>query len=242
VSGPDLATRAKRLAYDAKTWVARYPIVAMPLARLRHRGVVLSDDTEVVIEGFPRSGNSFAVAAFDMPQPRPLRIAHHTHAPAQVIEACRRNVPTMVLVRDPDQAALNLALYHEGLSLPQALRSYISFHDTVWPFRAGFSVAPFPEVTTDFGASMRRLNERFGTTFVTFEHTEESAAKVFDAMDSFWRGQVGEGERFERLVGRPSASRDAKRDALRPELDRPELRVLRERARRLYGRFCEEAK
>lgn len=237
----DLGIRAKRLAYDAKSWVARYPAIAMPLARWRGRGVVLAPDTEVVIEGYPRSGNSFAVAAFDMPQPRPLRIAHHTHAPAQVIAACRREVPTMVLVREPDQAALNLVMYHPGLALTQAFKSYVSFHDSIWPFRAGFTVAPFPEVTADFGASMMRLNARHGTTFVPFEHTEENAAKVFDAMEAFWREQVGEGERFERLVGRPSSTRDAQREALRPQLNAPGLRHLRRRATTLYERYLEEA-
>ena len=44
--------------------MAQHPLLALPAARLRGHGVVLSPRTEVVIEGYPRSANSFAVAAF----------------------------------------------------------------------------------------------------------------------------------------------------------------------------------
>ena len=53
---------------------AKYPSLALPIARRRH-GVPVGPSTEVVIEGFPRSGTSFAVAAFRIAQRRPVEIA-----------------------------------------------------------------------------------------------------------------------------------------------------------------------
>ena len=62
--------RRRSLAYDLKTRVAAKPTLALPLARFRHHGVVLSDATQVVIEGYPRSANSFSVVAFEVAQGR----------------------------------------------------------------------------------------------------------------------------------------------------------------------------
>jgi len=69
-----------------------------------HRARAVDRATELVIEGFARSGNTFAVAAFSLAQPRPVRLAHHLHAPAQVLLAARMGIPCIVLVRDPVDA------------------------------------------------------------------------------------------------------------------------------------------
>lgn len=234
MNGTGIRATAERVWWDVKNVVSRYPSVAIPAARRRGHGVVLDAGTDVVIEGYPRSANSFAVAAFDMPQPRPLRIAHHTHAPAQIVQGCRLGVPTLVLVRDPDEAVLNTCIYHPFLHVRDALWAYVWFHDAIWPFRDRFVVGPFPEVTSDFGATMRRVNERFGTAFTPFDHTEENVRRCFDAMDTYWKEQVGQGETFERVVGRPSEWRDRERERLRVLLDAPRLARLRMRAEVQY--------
>ena len=70
----------------------------------------VTPDKLVVIEGFPRSGNSFARRAFIMAQDETFdvtRIAHHLHVPAQVIRAARWRIPTLVLIRRPKDAVLS---------------------------------------------------------------------------------------------------------------------------------------
>ena len=83
--------------------VAKYPSVALPIARRRH-GIPVGDETELVIEAFPRSGMTFAVVAFEMAQTRQVRVACHVHAPAQVIEGARRRIPALVLVQPAEPA------------------------------------------------------------------------------------------------------------------------------------------
>jgi hypothetical protein len=58
----------------------------------------VSRTTQLVIEGYPRLGNTFAVVAFLQAQKEDVRIAHHLHAPAQVIRAARWRIPTIVLI------------------------------------------------------------------------------------------------------------------------------------------------
>lgn len=209
----------------------------MPIARLRGHGVIVDANTAILIEGFPRSANSFSVAAFDYAQPGHPRIAHHLHAPAHVDEAMRLGVPAIVLIRDPDDAVIELSIARPHVTLRQSLRTYLVFYGSLLGKREGFVVAPFPQVTTDFGAVIREVNLRFGTSFGEFLHTAENEHAVFDAMDAYWRGRATATDEVERRVGRPSAERERMKEALRPAYMAPELSALRERARSLYRSF-----
>ncbi len=224
--------------YEVKTIVARYPSLAIPMARRRRHGSLLGPDTELVIEGFPRSGNSFAVAAFTLAQDRPVAVAHHVHAPAHVIAAIRAGEPSLVVIREPGEAVATFVIRHPDdpdISMRQALRGYVRFYRPLLPHRAGFVVGPFGEVTTDFGAVIRRINARFGTTFVEFDHTEENVRACFEAIDRHWRGTGASGTTLERVVARPSTARDLVKEAVRSRYGAPELAALRGRAERLYA-------
>jgi hypothetical protein len=95
-------------------------------------------------------------------------------------------------------------------------------------------LAPFPTVTTAFGAVMRDLNDRNGTSFAPFEHTPENVARCFEAMDAYWASRVGETPQRERVVGRPSADRERLLETIRPLLERGRARSELERARARY--------
>ena len=59
---------------DAKEWARRYvgrrPFLFYNFYRLKpsYRDLLVDRRTRIVIEGFPRSGNTFAVAAFEQAQ------------------------------------------------------------------------------------------------------------------------------------------------------------------------------
>jgi hypothetical protein len=233
---------AARAVYEAMTLAAPHRALAMPAARLRGHGVLVrSPGVRVLIEGYPRSANSFTVAAFARAQGWPGsgggRIAHHTHAPAHVLEAIRRGIPAIVLLRDPADAVLEFVVVKPDLSIRQALRGYLRFYAPLVAHADGFVTARFEEVTTDLGAVIARVNERFGTSFVPFRHTEEDERAVFAEMDGYWRGRVGPGRDLERFVGRPSELREAWKTMLRANYDAPALAGLRDRARRLHQTF-----
>src|SRR6266566_5260966 len=107
---PAVRNAANRLLYEGKTILARSPTLALPVARLRGHGEPFDPHVDIVIEGFPRSANSFAVHAFRVAQDRPVRIAHHLHAPAQVIAAVRARVAAITLIREPEDAVLELVI------------------------------------------------------------------------------------------------------------------------------------
>ncbi|HZP89606.1 MAG TPA: hypothetical protein VFC04_01270 [Actinomycetota bacterium] len=229
----------RRGIYEAKTIVARYPALAIPIARRRH-GVPVGDDTRIVIEGFPRTGTSFAVAAFDIAQGRSVRVACHVHAPAQVLEGVRRGLPTLVIVREPEDTVLSFVIRNPHIGLRQALRGYLRFYEPLLPVRDRVVVGRFADVTTDFGGVIRRVNERFGTSFVEFEHTQESARRVFEEIEGDYRGRLPEGEALERQVARPSEWRRRVKAELASAYRAPATRDLRARAERAFGALVDD--
>jgi hypothetical protein len=237
VNVSEVATRAR---FEARHLLSPYPSLFLPLMRRRpsHDGKVIDADTEIVIEGYPRSGNTFAAAAFEMAQGRPVRIARHLHAPAHVIAGVRRGVPVMVVVRRPEDAVVSEVIRHPGLTVGQALRHYASFHRHLEDYRSGFVVAPFERVTGDFGAVIEAVNTRFGTAFHLFDHTPENVEAVFRRVDEMDREDTGRRATDPAATtARPVASRDEAKEGLRMELDRPALAPARDRAIRAYETF-----
>jgi hypothetical protein len=222
----------------------RHPAVFFGLYRLarrdrtrdRTRGV--TPDTQLVIEGFPRSGNSFARRALIMAQNDPQiknNIAHHLHVPAQVIRAARWRIPTLVLIRKPRDAVLSLAI-RDPISVDQALRYYLSFYETVEKYRDAYVLGLFEEVTEDFGQVIKRINERFGTAFSLFRHDEDNVSKVFADMETHARKKYGE-TLWERKVQRPSAVRERMKDEIEYDLENPKRKKLIAGAEAVYNRL-----
>jgi hypothetical protein len=91
--------------------------------------------TQIVIEGFPRSGNTFAVAAFQQAQRESVRVAHHLHMPAQVIRAAQWSIPIFLLARKPTDAALSWVIRGPGVPIRQTLKHYVSFYEKAAEYR-----------------------------------------------------------------------------------------------------------
>jgi hypothetical protein len=206
-----------------------HPLVALPIARILRMGEVVDGRTDIVIEAFPGSANTFAVAAFRLAQePRACRIAHHTHMPAQVIQAIRLQLPALVVVREPERALLSMMIRYRKLT-PQisqehpgfvqwawtaGLRRWISFHQSLLPYRDGFVVGRFDQVTSDFGSVIQRVNRRFGTSFHEFQHTDANLARILAEIDAHERTKHTDGEEVEREIPRPSRVREGMKGEL----------------------------
>ena len=235
--GSTARTLTARAVYEVGTVVGMVPALAMPIARWRGQGVPLDRSTEVVIEGYPRSANTLMVETFARAQPRPVAIAHHVHVPAHVLEAVHRSLPTLVLIREPEAAAVELALAKPAITVAQALRGWLRFYGPLRAYRSSFVVATDEEVHEDPAAPIRRLNDRFGTAFaLPTEDTREGAAR-----DIAERGYAGEGRGLP-LIGHTSPTDQdlgAERERLRERFRSPDLARLRRRAEVLDHAFVQ---
>lgn len=174
--------------------IGTYPWIAFPLfyafGTRKHRAVSLSSD--LVIEGFSRSANSFAVSAFRMAQDRAVSIATHLHQPCNVIRGIRLRKPVMLLIRDPISAVISLkSLYIEKRqrrvssstlftpSFKDLFTWYTLFYESLLPYRNDVLVLRFEQVTRDFGKCIEDLNRFYSTHFQVFNHTPENVSTIF---------------------------------------------------------------
>jgi len=162
-----------------------YPSLFYPLLRLC-KGVTnrkVQCDTELTLDGYPRSGNTFAVYAFKYAQQRTVSLAHHLHVPAQVIQSVRLGIPTCVIIREPEATVRSLVLKYPYIPVKVALHGYALFYETCWRYREHFVVADFEQVVADFGIVLDAINTRFGTHFVRFQHTQPNVERIFANLD-----------------------------------------------------------
>jgi hypothetical protein len=227
------------LRQELRSRLGNHPPLFLPLVRLKRsrRPLAVRPSTELVIEGPPRSGNTFAVAAFTLAQPGAVVIAHHLHVPAQIIKAADQGKPALVLIRKPVDAIVSRLIRNPSVSAKQALKDYIRFYERIEPYRCKYIVAPFEEIVTDFGAVIKRLNRHFGTSFAVFEHTEENTKKCFQFIDELDKQDTGHSEVTETTVARPSPEKEQLKRRLNEKLQGDDYRHLIDQAETLYRRF-----
>jgi hypothetical protein len=172
-----------------RTFVGARPGLYFPMQWLRggtHRERLVDGATNLCVEGFPRSANSFAVGAIEAAQDASINIAHHAHVPAPAMRACRLGIPTLILIRDPVEAVISLRglsyqtdrragrPLRDDVPFASKLEAWMTFYDCLAPFRDQFVVAPFEVVVRDMGAVIKALNAAFGLTLTPFDHTESN--------------------------------------------------------------------
>lgn len=168
----------------AKTVLAaalkNYPAVFLPIAALREgpKKRLVRRTTDVVIEGYWRCGNHFAVYAFQVAQGGPVDIAHHFHAQAQLMLAARWGVPAVLLIREPLEAVASATVFLEQDDPRALLRFYNLFHGRLGAYVDRLVVSDFPVTVSDFGRVIAAVNEKFGRSFKPFHSTPAELAEV----------------------------------------------------------------
>jgi hypothetical protein len=169
--GPILLRRVGRILF----W--RYPAVYRGLGILRGRGDCLKQDCDVWMGGYPRSANTFAVAAFKLANPE-ARLVSHFHIPPFIINCVRSRKPGVFLIRTPEDAAISWTIYWKGhTKLEHCLDYYLDFHRVMRPYISELFVAPFDIVIKDFPSVIEGLNRRFGARFSVLPHDGVTVAE-----------------------------------------------------------------
>jgi hypothetical protein len=168
------------------------------------RRLLVDGSTNLVIEGFPRSANTYAVVAFQKSGNPGCRIAHHLHVSCQITEGLKKGVPVCLLLRAPADAARSLVTREPGIGVQAALLSYSIFHQPLLALRDKIVIAQFDEVTKNFGAVIERINSQCGTKFSIDADYKGLEADVFTKVDELNVKQ----RRSEESVARPSAQKE----------------------------------
>lgn len=236
--------RRAKLALRAK--IKQTPALYIPLARVRNgksdgahmaewaRPEAVRSDTELVLDAPRNSGNHFAVIAFRLAQRRPVSVAHHLHAAAQIKQGAKRGIPTLVIVRNPKDFAISDVIRHPPITLQEALREWCDFYEAIGSVD-GVMIVGFESVTRDFGGVIDRLNAKFGTSFHRFDHNHANVERVFAIVEEIYRDRGYDDSKERRVVARPVPERAAQRSRLSDRYLSDDLAPLRARAEALYA-------
>ncbi|MEM9007492.1 MAG: hypothetical protein AAGE59_28700 [Cyanobacteria bacterium P01_F01_bin.86] len=221
-------------SFPLRMSIGCYPRLFYPLYRLVpvNRRLAVNPKTQLVIEGFPRSANTFAVLAFEKAQANKVSLSHHMHVPAQIIRASRWQIPTLVLVRKPEDSIASYIMRKPKLSIADALKCYIRFYKVALPYQENYVTANFEDITSNFSEVINRVNRKFNTDFTAATPTGEALEQIF-AETSHMAKQNGMGEMG---IARPSEERKALKKELIAKIKSSEYQSLLKTADDVYAK------
>ena len=204
---------------------------------IRHDKSLTVSQTEIVIEGYPRSGNTFVQEAFEYSQSKFVNTAHHFHSPASVLVAVKLNKPVVLLIRKPLDSIVSLLLRHPETPIYWAIKSYEDFYSTLLPVLDKVVVAEFGVVSTNLGSIFQEVNEKFLVDFSIFEHNEKNQKACFNRIDIRNAKRLGSKVSNFLQVARPSKERSILKSDVIKKLDSELFKQQLIKAEKIYNLY-----
>lgn len=152
----------------------------------------MNAETDIVLEGYPRSANSYFEAALRAKLSADVRLAHHTHSRGQIDEAVRLGKPCVVLVRNPIDAIVSHLEESERLSSPNVLlREYKIFYNRIRKYNDKIVLVSFESATRDTKRTIDELVARFALSIKSNLGVECSSEEVMKNLTHAAQERVG---------------------------------------------------
>ncbi|RLC99322.1 MAG: hypothetical protein DRI77_03050 [Chloroflexi bacterium] len=150
--------------------------------------------TRLCIEGYPRSGNTFAALMFH--KANDAHLGHHTHCTGQIARALRYGIPVVVPIRNPVDAITSSVFALGNGDVDSEVYRYLAFYRWVEPRIDSVVLAPFEIIITDFNQVIKRVNEKYRTEFNYVEDLEDATKQIRRYFDDLFDNQDEEGGRL----------------------------------------------
>lgn len=203
---------------------------------------MINSDTEIVIDGYPCSANTFAEKAFRIAQPREIKMAHHTHDPSQLITAIKANIPTIALIRNPEAVILSYTSRFCDISstseddiaqlIYRLLNDYLDFYRRIIKYKESYIIAEFKTITSAYDSIIEQLNSKYQVNFKPFYCNDSNLEEVFIVIDKCNQARLGNFD--ENIVARPSSKRTESKEYFRTYLDRSKINKMLNLSYNLY--------
>ena len=192
---------------------------------------VISNETDLLLDGFPRSGNSFFTGLLSVSQGGKLKLADHLHASAHVKEAIKRKVPAIVVIRKPDDAAISYMAFDRGICFQDSIEDWISFYTAIKSLNTeDYVLADFQDIISDPNPIFRDFNQKFGDRLTlketNYEQDKVAAREFLDDLSNRFFGRKND--------ARPSEERDRLKEKLNENLKDPANKSLIDEALSIY--------
>jgi hypothetical protein len=169
---------------------------------------VCNENTDLVLEGYPRSGNTFSVDfLFYQNEDKKLKIAHHTHDFSNLLLGVKLGVPCAVLIRAPLDAISSYMIY-SNRNVDAAATYYYEFYSSVLAIKDSVLLIKFDDVVTDMNKVILQLNDKYNLNLKMSDDFRRDSDIVKERNISRAKKNNNTHEKFVKSVGAPSKERD----------------------------------
>jgi hypothetical protein len=196
-----------------RLWAKATPVVYRIGKRLRDSRAdekLCGAGTDLVVDGYPSSANSFLCELLWQVSPN-IDLAHHTHSVANLKMGLKYDIPSVVPVRDPREA-IPSRIARFGTDLNRSVEEYLAFHRFVKCRRDELIVFSFETVTCSPGVALRQVADGMDLAIRDVD-PKTAAGDAKDAMKE-WQQRHGDPEN----VSLPREDRDRKKRRIRDML------------------------
>lgn len=193
------------------------------------------EDADLTVEGFGRSGNTFAVTGLEISQVPPLKIASHYHYPVAVSRSVKAHVPVCLLLRNPVDSIASYCQYSHWPPR-RFVEDWIDYHRILLPYLDDVCVCRFEDFSKDFNVIIDAINKKHGMTLTRVDDSGAFTKKVFEAIEG--KQKASEGAVDELRVHRPSEVRANRKPAIVEQIRRDCAPLMRQ-VEDLYQRYAE---
>jgi len=187
------------------------------LLSIHAKHLVCRPDSDLVIEGYPRSANTFSADMIDVlteNDPR-FHFGHHTHEIDNLRLAEAYDVPRLVLIRTPEDAILSFRIF-SGNPVARCLDFYVNLNRNILALEKPFLVADFSEATTDFNRVVEKLNTVLRKPL---PYSQDLAADTHEAQEKARaRAVKTHGNKAMKMVGVPTPEREKLKEEMRGDV------------------------
>lgn len=193
---------------------------------------------DLVIEGFPRSANSYIVFLLQELCSIELHIAHHVHRPTQLILGIEYNIPCVLMIRKPVDACTSFSIRHPNVSIKESLNKYLTFHNELINYRQHIHVISFDDFVADpINTCTERLKDIL--EFVDLKPRDKNLIlkKVIQSIEDHSKHN-NKGSINEKRISRPSKIRSLEKKEIIENIYADKyLKELLSKANEIYNTF-----
>jgi len=191
--------------YELANYISQYPNLYTVISKmLSGRDCYTTEKTDIVIDGFPRSANTYATYAFDVAQSKKIIIANHIHKKSQFLLAKKYGVPAILLIRKPLDCISSLLIRQPKYDPTTLFKSYYQFYDSLKGMDS-YVVGSFDDVLNHYDEVIKKVNQKFKKQFNLYYKTPENEEKVKQIVQT--QDELINAKDYEQRVAYPSAAR-----------------------------------
>ncbi|MBV9961198.1 MAG: hypothetical protein JO072_03030 [Parafilimonas sp.] len=223
------------LKYKVANKVSNYPGLYKMISKgLTGRDCYTTKDSDIVIDGHPRSANTYATYAFKIAQTKDLIIANHIHKKSQFLTAEKYGIPAILLIREPMDCIASMLIRQPKYDPTVLFDGYYFLYNGLKDSNA-FVVGEFNEVINNYAEVIKRVNKRFDKNFDLYYKTEENEKLVKHIVQT--QDELKGASDYDQRVAYPNETRKKVMNDVKKRLQQEIYKTDYSKCKKIYDHF-----